>query len=279
MISLELPEIETLRRDLEREIVGRKIKNAQALVMKSMVGLKTKGDFDKQLVGAKIEAVGRSGLAIIITLDNEHNLVVTLGENGRLEKQATRKENAADIVAVITFTQGGDLRIADKKGTSSIQVVHDDEIESALPPPEERGLDLLENPLSWVDFGRLVVNQDTPLKLLLTDPSVFVGIGEVYSNEILFDAGLRHDRSSSSLSTQEIRRLYRSVVGIMHDAIKYRGTSLEDRPFADLHGEPGEYGDHLAVYGKAGELSPRSREPIKKTSFKHQVVYYCNTQV
>ena len=279
MISLELPEIETLRRDLEREIVGRKVKNAEAVVMKSLVGIKSKAEFKKQLVGAKIEAVGRSGMAIIITLDNEHNLVVTLGENGRLEKKATRLDNAADIVAVITFTQGGDMRIADKKGTSSIQIVHDDEIETALPPPEERGLDLLESPLSWVDFGRLVVNQDTPLKLLLTDPAVFVGIGDIYSNEILFDAGLRHDRSSSSLSTQEIRRLYRSVVGIMHDAIKYRGTSLEERPFADLHGEPGEYADHLAVYGKAGELSPRSREPIRKTSFKHHVVFYCNTQV
>ena len=279
MINLELPEIETLRRDLEREVVGRKVKSAQAVVMKSLVGIKTKADFEKQIVGAKIEAVGRSGMAIIITLDNEMNIVVQLGENGRMEKKATREDNAADIVAVITFTQGGDLRIADKKGSSSIQIVHDDDVESSLPPPEERGLDLLESPLSWVEFGRIVVNQDTPLKLLLTDPSVFIGIGDIYSNEILFDAGLRHDRSSSTLSTQEIRRLYRSVVGTMHDAIKYRGTSLEERPFADLHGEPGEYGDHLAVFGKTGELSPRSREPIKKTSFKHQVVYYCGTQV
>ena len=279
MINLELPEIETLRRDLEREIVGRKIKSATAVVMKPLIGIKNKADFEKDLVGAKIEAVGRSGMAIIITLDNEMNIVVQLGENGRLEKQATRKENAADIVAIVTFTQGGDLRIADKKGTSSIQVVHDDDVESALPPAEERGLDLLDSPLSWVDFGRIVVNQETPLKLLLTDPSVFVGIGDIYSNEILFDAGLRHDRSSSTLSTQEIRRLYRSVVGIMHDAIKYRGTSIEERPFMDLHGEPGEYGDHLAVFGKTGDLSPRSREPIKKTSFKHQVVYYCGTQV
>jgi len=279
VINLELPEIETLRRDLEREIVGRKIKSAEAMVLKPLVGIKHKTDFENDLVGAKIEAVGRSGMAIIITLDNEMNIVIQLGENGRLEKQARKAENASDIVAVISFTQGGDLRIADKKGTSSIQIVHDDEVESALPPAEERGLDLLDSPLSWVDFGRLVVNQDMPLKLLLTDPSVFVGIGDIYSNEILFDAGLRYDRLSSTLSTQEIRRLYRSVVGIMHDAIKYRGTSLEERPFFDLHGEPGEYGDHLSVFGKTGDLSPRSREPIKKTSFKHQVVYYCNTQV
>jgi formamidopyrimidine-DNA glycosylase len=125
----------------------------------------------------------------------------------------------------------------------------------------------------------MMLAHKAPLKLLLTDPEVFVGIGDVYSNEILFDAGLRHDRVAAELSTQEIRRLYRSVVGILHDAIKYRGTSLEERPFFDLSGAPGEFGEHLAVYGKAGDLSPRSREPIRKTSFKHQVVYFCNTQV
>lgn len=279
MTSLELPEIETLRRDLEREIVGRKIKSAEALVMKPIAGLKNKKDFDKNLVGAKVEDVTRHGLPIVIRLDNEHSILITLGENGRLAKKATKDEVAGDIVAVITFTQGGDLRIADRKGTSSIEIVHDDDLESALPEPESLGLDLLESPLSWVDFGRLVMAEDQPLKLLLTDPSVFVGIGDIYSNEILFDAGLRHDRVSSELSTQEIRRLYRSVVGTLHDAIKYRGTSLAERPFLDLHGQPGEYADHLAVYGRAGELSPRSREPIKKTSFKNQVVYYCNTQV
>ena len=279
MTSLELPEIETLRRDLERETVGRKIKSAEALVMKPIAGLKNKKDFDRNLVGAKIVEVTRHGLTIVIKLDNEYSVLIALGENGRLAKRATKDEVASDIVAVITFTQGGDLRIADRKGTSSIEIVHGDDMESALPASESLGLDLLESPLSWVDFGRLVMAEDQPLKLLLTDPSVFVGIGDIYSNEILFDAGLRHDRVSSELSTQEIRRLYRSVVGTLHDAIKYRGTSLEERPFLDLHGQPGEYADHLAVYGRAGDLSPRSREPIKKTSFKNQLVYYCNTQV
>ncbi|MEM7274950.1 MAG: DNA-formamidopyrimidine glycosylase family protein [Actinomycetota bacterium] len=279
MSALELPEIETLRRDLERETATRKIKAVEVLVLKSFPGLKQKKDLATNLVGAKVVSAERRGLALIVHLDNEHDLVIQLGENGRLERLASREKRADDVVGVITFTQGGDLRISDKKGSSSIRVVHQDDLEDALPAPEEMGLDLLEQPLSWVEFGRMMKARKTPLKLLLTDPEVFVGIGDIYSNEILFDAGLRHDRVAAELSTQEIRRLYRSVVGIMHDAIKYRGTSLEDRPFVDLTGTPGEFADHLAVYGKAGELSPRSREPIQKTSFKHQVVYYCNTQV
>ena len=279
MTTLELPEIETLRRDLDRETASRKIKAAEAVVLKSLPGIKQRKDFDKNLVGAKILAAERRGLHILLRLDNEHTIVVQLGENGRLERTATKDARADDIVAVLTFTQGGDLRIGDRKGTSSVRVVHDDDLVNVLPSDDEIGLDLLEHPLSWVDFGRMMRTHKGPLKLLLTDPSIFVGIGDIYSNEILFDAGLRHDRVSAELSTQEIRRLYRSVVGILHDAIKYRGTSLEDRPFLDLAGAPGEFADHLAVYGKAGELSPRSREPIQKTSFKHQIVFYCKTQV
>ena len=98
-------------------------------------------------------------------------------------------------------------------------------------------------------------------------------------SEILFDAGLRYNRTADSLSMQELRRLYRSVVGILHDAIKYRGVSLDERPFLDLAGNPGEYTEHLAVYGKAGELSPRSRLPIEKATFKGKTVFYCSTQV
>ncbi|MGH1490906.1 MAG: DNA-formamidopyrimidine glycosylase family protein [Acidimicrobiales bacterium] len=276
---LELPEIETLKRDLERETATKKIKSAEAVVLKSLPGIKQKKDFGEHLVGAKVVNTTRDGLHLLIHLDNEYNIVIALGENGRLERVAGREKQASDIIAIISFTQGGDLRIGDKEGSSTVQVVHNDDLAEALPNPEDVGLDLLEHPLSWIEFGRMMKAKKSALKLLLTDPGVFVGIGDIYSNEILFDAGLRHDRASAELSTQEIRRLYRSVVGIMHDAIKYRGTSLEDRPFVDLTGTPGEFADHLAVYGKAGQLSPRSREPIQKTSFKHQVVFYCNTQV
>jgi formamidopyrimidine-DNA glycosylase len=278
MTSLELPEIETLRRDLERETAGKRIKSAEALVAKPFPGLRNRKDFGKNLVGAKVVNAERRGLQLLLRLDNDHTVVIELGELGRLERAASKDKPADDIAGIITFTQGGDLRFADTKAASSLQVLDNDAYDEQAAG-EELGLDLLETPLSWVDFGRMLLTHQVPLKLLLTDPSVFIGIGDIYSNEILFDAGLRHDRVASELSTQEIRRLYRSVVGILHDAIKYRGTSLEDRPFADLTGTPGDYAEHLAVYGKAGELSPRSREPIKKTSFKNQVVFYCNTQV
>jgi len=96
---------------------------------------------------------------------------------------------------------------------------------------------------------------------------------------VLFDAGLRFDRESNTLSTQEVRRLYRSLVETLHNVIKYRGTTLEDRPWVDVFGEPGLFDQHLQIYGKDGELSPRSRTPIQRVKFNGGWTYFCETQV
>ncbi len=276
---LELPEIETLRRDLEREIVGRKIKTIEVQSLKSVPEIRTKKGVSEALEGTKIVVVERHGLALVATLDNDHALVMQLGERGRLQRCPSKVKIDPETVLTITFTQGGDLRVLDSKASARIDIVPLAELEVLIGTPEERGLDPLVRPISWIEFGSYILRRNEPLKLLLTDPKVFVGIGPIYSDEILFDAGIRFDRPASGLSLQELRRLYRSVVGILHDAIKYRGTSLPDRPFTDLAGKPGEYAEHLAVYGKQGELSPRSRLPIEKTTFKGLTVYYCSTQV
>lgn len=279
MARLELPEVETIRRDLEREVVGRKLKAIDARSMRSLPRHRTKKSVSEPVEGAKVTAVERRGLLLAIRFDNEHVLGVDLGEQGLLARSVPDGLPPDAVQVTLGFTQGGDLHLIDPEGTAEVFVVDADTFAEVLEERGPVGLDLLEEPLTWVDFGRLVMGKAMPLKLLLTDPAIFAGIGDLYSDEILFDAGLRYDRPSNQLSTQEIRRLYRSVVGILHDAIKYRGTTLEDRRYLDLEGQPGEYGLQLAVYGKAGELSPRSRTPIQKATYKGHKVYFCTTQV
>ncbi len=105
---------------------------------------------------------------------------------------------------------------------------------------------------------------------MLVDPEVVAGIGAVYSDEILWEAGLRHDRASQELSSQEIRRLYRALVETLHEAVKHRGTSLESTPFVDLYGKPGAYQDELKVYGRDGEPCRRCRAPVLKARFANK---------
>ena len=277
-LDYELPEVETIRRDLEREIIGRKIKTAEAASMKCLRRYHTRKAFTSQLAGAKINDVRRVGLHLVVELSTESLLVLSLGSSGSPRRNANKHPKVAGTEVVISFTQYGQLRFVDTEGTGQLFVVAGDDLETALPEVAGYGLDPV-TPISWTEIGRLMLQRNTKLKTLLTDDTFMVGIGDIYADEILFEAGLRFDRASNTLSTQEIRRLHRSLVGTMHDAMKYRGTSVPDRPFVDPFGQPGGYGGHLKVWGRHGALSERSRAPIKRTRFRGVWTYYCDTQV
>lgn len=275
----ELPEVEVLRRDLEREIPNKKIKSVDVKSMAVLGRYNNRKAFTSQLDGAKFVSVSRKGLHLLLGLDEGRVLVVGLGEGGLLRKAAGKDPGIAEPEVAITFTQGGTLQFDDTTGTAEMFVVPEDGLATALPELEKLGADPLDEPMAWTAFAEVVLRRATKMKTLLTDPSVLAGIGDVYADEILFHAGLRHDRVSNTLSSQEVRRLYRAVVETLHDAVKYRGTSIGDAPFADLSGKPGDYQDHLAVYGREGMRSPRSRGPIQRVKFEGRWTYFCETQV
>jgi len=88
-------------------------------------------------------------------------------------------------------------------------------------------------------------------------------------------AGLRHDRMSDSLSSQEVRRLYRAIQETLQDAIRYRGTTLDDDAYVDLFGKPGEFQNELKVYGRLGLPCRRCRTPIEAVKVSGRNSYYC----
>src|SRR4029078_13686096 len=94
------------------------------------------------------------------------------------------------------------------------------------------------------------------------DQKFIAGIGNIYSDEILFQAGLRWDRMSDSLSQQEARRLYRAIVSVLQDAVKYRGSSLSDEQYRDLFGQLGDYQHHHQVYDREGLDCVRCRRVL-----------------
>ena len=278
-LAFELPEVETIRRDLEREIIGRKVKTAEATSMKCLRRYHNRKSFTSQLEGAKITDVRRVGLYLVVELSTELLLVLSLGSSGSPRRNANKHPRVTGTEVVISFTQYGQLRFVDTEGTGQLFVVPGEEFSAALPEVADYGLDPVATPISWTAMGRLLLQRNTKLKTLITDETFVVGIGDIYADEILFEAGLRFDRIANTLSTQEIRRLHRSLVGTMHDAMKYRGTSVPDRPFVDPFGQPGSYASHLKVWGRHGDLSERSRTPIKRTKFRGTWTYYCDTQV
>ncbi|MCP3853409.1 MAG: hypothetical protein GY745_22675 [Actinomycetia bacterium] len=273
----DLPEIETLRRDLEKEVAGRKIKDVEISAMRNLGRHATKKQVSSRLEGVKITTVIRKGTLLVFVLDSEERILADLADSGRLVK-AANKDAAHDHTQVaIVFTQGGQLRFVACEDDAMLEVLTEEELEAEIADRMGQGVDPAAQPISWTQFGSMLRSRSTKLKTFLMDPDVLIGLGPLYADEILFNAGLRHDRASESLSTQEIRRLYRSVVGTLHDAVKYRGTSLEgDHPWIGLDGQPGEYQEHLQVYGKDGEMSPRARGPIKRVKFSGNWTYFCD---
>ena len=275
----ELPEIEVIRRDLEKEIVGKKVKSVEATSMAALGRCNNRKAFTSLVEGAKVVSVARRGIYMLIGLDEDRILVMALGDGG-LIRRFGGKETGLDAPEItITFTQHGGFQFGDESGTGEVFVCATDGLAAALPALEKMGVDPLEEPMAWTTFAELVLRRTTKLKTLLTDPTVLAGIGDVYADEILFHSGLRHDRMSNTLSSQEVRRLYRAVIETLHEAVKYRGTTLPELPFSDFAGKQGEFQEHLAVYGRDGLRSPRSRGPIQKVKFEGRWTYFCETQV
>ncbi len=275
---IALPEAETIRRDLDRELSGLRIKSvevAKAGYAKRSGGVKK---FAARLEKTKITSVRRRGLYLIVGLDSEDVLVAHLGASGQLRRNANRDDVEPDTVVSITFTKSGQLRLVDGVGDAGLFLVAAEKLAEEVPELDGLGIDPLDQPVPWRVFGQLLLAQDAKLKAVLTDDQVVVGLGELYSDEILFSAGLRFDRLTSSLGPQEVRRLHRAMVETLHDAAKHRGTTLEDGLYVDVHGQPGGYGEYVSVFKQAGQKGrpcPRCHRPIQKYRFRRRWTYYC----
>lgn len=271
----ELPEVETLRRELDREVVGKRIKEVDVRSMRLLKRHRSRKSFASRVEGVKITGVRRRGKYLILELDSGEWLVVHLGMSGQL-----RRHNAKDPVdkhthLIFTFTQHGQLRCVDPRTFGEVFVVAQDAVETEAPELASLGFDPLEDLIPWTEFGRMLHARSVKLKAFLTDQSIVAGIGNIYADEILFEAGLRYDRPSDSLGTQEIRRLYRAMVEVLHEAVKYRGSTLPDATYVDLYGKPGAYQEHHRVYGKAGQACPRCRTTISRVRFQGRSTFLC----
>lgn len=272
----ELPEVETIRRGLEREVVGKRIKSVEVTGLRSIRRHKSKKDFIGHLEGAKVKSVKRRGKYLVLNLDTAEVLVIHLGMSGQLRRAQPKDAVAKHTHVVVTFTQGGQLRYVDPRTFGELFVTAPDTLTSAIPELAELGFDPVDEPLAITEFARRLLGRpDVRIKALLMDQSFIAGIGNIYSDEILWAAGLRGERTPRSLSNMEIRRLFRSVVEVLHDAVKHRGSTLSDQQYVDLAGRPGEYQQLHEVYDRAGQACRRCRATITKLKHGGRSTFFC----
>jgi len=271
----ELPEVETIRRELDRDVVGKRIKTVTVTGTRSIRRHTNKKQFTSRLEGTKISSVERRGKYLVMKLDTGDLWVTHLGMSGQLLRVAAKDEVSKHNHVTVTFTQGGQLRFVDPRTFGEMFVTTQDELTDEVPELAHLGLDPVDEPLSWQDFGRLLLGHPMKLKAFLMDQSIIAGLGNIYSDEILFAAGLRYDRMTDSLSTQEMRRLSRALVETLHEAIKYGGSTLSDEQYVDIAGKAGEYQEHHKVYDREKQACRRCRASIVKTKFAGRTTYFC----
>jgi formamidopyrimidine-DNA glycosylase len=274
----ELPEVETIRRDLQGEVVGRKIKAVEVRNGRTVSRHPSAKQFRAQLEGRSIATINRAGTYILMVLDDGATLVVQLGSSGQFHRVKNVKvAKLPHTHAVITFTQGGQLRFVDPVSFGEMFVsAAPAEGERALPELAHLGFDPLEDIMSWEKFWVLLSSHNAQLKSLLMDQDFVAGIGNMYADEVLFAAGLRYDRQSNSLSSQEVRRLYRSMVETLAEAVKRRGSSSAGEEYRDLFGESGDYQDQHQAFGREGLACRRCRSVIVKVKSGGRANYFCD---
>jgi len=275
---MELPEVEVMRRDLEKEVVGKRIKavvvrphrNAMRVIRRHA----RRKEFADRLAGKKVTKVERKGKYVLMHLDDGEVLVVHFGMSGQFLRGTKRQALPTHTHVVMEFMQGGDLRYIDPRTFGEMFVAPADEL-GKVKELDHIAIDPLEDTFTWQEFSYELSRRASKLKPLLMDQKFVSGLGNIYSDEVLFAAGLRHDHMSNQLSAQEVRRLYRAMREVLQDAVRGRGTTLDDEAYVDLFGRPGEFQGELKVYGRKGLPCRRCRTPIDSIKVNGRTSYFC----
>jgi formamidopyrimidine-DNA glycosylase len=267
----ELPEVETLRRDLEPLLVGRTIAAVAVTGARSVRRHCAPADFVRRLEGREVTVVARRGKYLLTSLDTGDVLVVHLGMSGQVllapDPDAPRPPHTH---VTLTTEAGTQLRFVDPRTFGEVFVTSAD-----VPELHNLGVDALDLAVRQ-PFAALLASRRTMLKPLLMNQRVLAGLGNIYSDEILFAARLRFDRRSDSLSAHEVRRLHGALHDILADAIEHRGSSLADQQYRDLFGVVGRYQGRHQVYDREGKPCPRCRAPIVRIKYGGRSHFSCS---
>ncbi|HZC99176.1 MAG TPA: DNA-formamidopyrimidine glycosylase family protein [Actinomycetes bacterium] len=271
----ELPEVETLRQDLDNEVVGRKITDVEVMAARTVRRHHSRKEFSGRLSARRVVGVERRGSHLVLLLDSGDALVVTLAVTGRLRRERSSAPTEQGTDAVITFSTGGGLRVLHLPPDGELFVAPEADLDDQHGL-QQAAIDPLTDAFTWRALGVGLDASSSGLRPLLTGGTLVAGIGPIYADEIVWTGGLRWDRDACGLSPQEVRRLYRGIQEVLQEAVRLRGTSVGDNVWLDLHGNKGEYQNHLNVYQRDGQPCRRCRTTLVVQTLDHDDrTYFC----
>lgn len=282
---------------LARDVVGKKVKSVAITNGRVVRRHKSVKEFRDLVEGRTIKGVGRLGKWLVLTLDDGAKVGIHLGMSGQILRAKSAKDpKPKHTHVVVTFIQGTQIRYVDPRTFGELFVstgpidgqpteisrfarlaIGGDGMATrqAVPELAHLGVDFLEDQLGWDRFAAILRSRSTPIKAVLTDQDIIAGIGNIYADETLYNAGVRYDRPADSLSAIEIRRLHRAITEILADAIKHHGSTLADEQFIDPDGRPGEYQQYHQVYDREGQPCGQCRSLVRRVMVRQRATFYC----
>ncbi|MFH1247972.1 MAG: DNA-formamidopyrimidine glycosylase [Candidatus Omnitrophota bacterium] len=259
----ELPEVETIKRDLEKIIAGKKIVCVcvhNPLVIRQPSVEK----FKKGLTGATIKKILRRAKVLILELDNKKSLVIHLKMTGQLVYPGDAKKSRVSFY----LSDGKILDFNDQRLFGELRLLDDWRslkfIQGLGPEPFAITLSV---------FKQMLARKKTKIKPLLMDQAFISGIGNLYAAEVLFRARINPERSSNSLKSKESQVLYQVIREVLREAIRCGGSSVDD--YVRLSGKKGNYASQHMVYGREGQLCMECKSKIKRIALGGRGTYYC----
>ena len=264
----ELPEIETIVRGLAPVLQARRI--AAVAVRDRRLRTRIARDFAESLTGRRIVGVRRHGKFMLVALDDGHVWLVHLGMSGRLTLGRPGRPDMPHDHVVLRLDDGRLLTYNDPRRFGRLAVVAGD----AVAGETVAGLDALSERLT-ADFlhARSRRHRRTTVKALLMDQREIAGLGNIYVNEILFQAGVRPRRRAGRLTRDDCARLVTATRAVLDGAIARGGSSISD--YRDGFERFGSYQSEHQVYDRAGEPCRRCGTAIRACVIAGRSSFYC----
>lgn len=271
----ELPEVETISRQLQEILAGKRIKKVQVSLPK-MVKLSL-AKFKKIVVGAKINCVARRAKILIFELVNGWSMLVHLKMSGRLifrkKGEALKEQDTKWNHLIYEFSDSSRLFHNDLRQFGWVKLVETEKLADFFIK-EKFGPEPLDKDFTLDDFVAILHRRPKiKIKQFLMDPQNIAGIGNIYSDEILFYAGIHPLRRVAELKEIERRKIFDGIKKVLPEALKFRGTSQND--YLDALGREGDYVPRLKVYGKEGEKCKKCGGIVQRLKINGRSAHFC----
>lgn len=263
----ELPEVETVRRSLERLIADQSIASVQ--VREPRLRKPLAPDFASALTGRVVQQVGRRGKYLNIRLDNGLIWLVHLGMTGQLLVSDPQEPLRTHDHVVIMLGDGRCLRYNDTRRFGLMAIGREKDIETLMA----LGVEPLSPAFSSRYLGGRLRQTQRAIKDVIMDQRVVAGVGNIYASELLFRAGVHPGRVAASLDQGAIARIVKATKTILKEAIQHRGSSISD--YLDGEGQPGSFQNRFRVYDQEGKPCRSCKAPILRAIHGGRSTFFC----